>query len=92
MPAAAFASKNRSASLSVMKSAWAEGSGEQARRPRPRRIPPRLLLSPLHPTLASPLAPPQLLHGGCASPVGPPCLEPASSTWAYALAGVEAYA
>jgi len=25
----------------------------------------------------------QLLHGGCSSPVGPPCLEPLSSSWTY---------
>lgn len=58
IPAVAYTSKNKSASLTVMKSAGPVGEGEQ------------------------------LLHGGCASPVGPPCLEPASSTFEYALTDV----
>lgn len=60
VPAAAYASKNKSASLTVMKSAGPADAGEQ------------------------------LLHGGCASPVGPPCLEPQSSTFAYTLDDVTA--
>jgi hypothetical protein len=27
----------------------------------------------------------QVLHGGCASSVGPPCLAPDSSSWAYSF-------
>eukprot|EP00937_MAST-01D_sp_MAST-1D-sp2_P002383 g2383.t1 len=60
VPAVAFTSKNKSASLTVMKSAGAISAGEQ------------------------------LLHGGCASPVGPPCLEPLSSMFEYALTDVPA--
>lgn len=60
VPAASYASKNRSASVSVMKSAGPLDAGEQ------------------------------LLHGGCASTVGPPCLEPLSSTFTYTLDGVAA--
>ena len=58
IPAVAFAAKNRSAQLTVMKSAGPVAAGEQ------------------------------LLHGGCASPVGPPCLEPLSSSFAYTVGGV----
>ena len=60
IPAAAYTAKNKSASLTVMKSAWAAGAGEQ------------------------------LLHGGCASPVGPPCLEPGASSFEYTLDKVAA--
>jgi hypothetical protein len=50
IPAASYASKNRSASLSVLRSF--DGGL-------------------------------QLLHGGCASPVGAPCFEPLTSSWTY---------
>jgi hypothetical protein len=53
IPAASFISKNRSCSLSVMKSAEAPYTTEQ------------------------------ITHNGCASSVGPPCLEPTSSSWQY---------
>ena len=55
VPATAYTSKNKSASVTVMKSAGPLDAGEQ------------------------------LLHGGCASSVGPPCLEPLSSIFTYAL-------
>ena len=54
IPAAAYTSKNRSASLSVMKSNVGD-SGEQ------------------------------VLNGGCASSVGPPCSQPTSSSWQYTV-------
>ena len=60
IPAAAYSSKHHGASLTVMKSAWGDGQGEQ------------------------------LLHGGCSSPVGPPCLDPASSSFNYTLSDVRA--
>jgi len=52
IPAAAFTSKNRSASMTTMPSM---GPGEQ------------------------------LLHNGCASSVGPPCLNPGSSSFEYTV-------
>jgi len=55
IPAAAFTSKNKSCSLSVMNSNEA------------------------------PYVTQQITHNGCASPVGPPCFSPESSSWQYTV-------